>query len=225
MDILIVDSDADFSRQLKINLRNIGRKCDLLECCERASGAALRKSYKLLIINIENTGDQCSQFIERFSQARNTPVIVVSRNAELDTKIHHLKVGAVDYVVKPVDFEELIARVDLQLRKRISTSVVTSKLIFDDLTIHLSDSSVERGGRNINLTPQEFATLLCLARRQGQAVSRQTLFEHVWGSAKPPQANLVNVAVRRLRRKIDDAFEKKFLHTVHGIGYLAGYRD
>lgn len=121
MDILIVDSDADFSGKLRNNLRNIGRKCDLLECCERVSGAALRKNYQLLIINIENTGDRCSQFIEQFSQARNTPVIVVSRNAELDAKIHHLKVGAVDYVVKPVDFEELIARVDLQLRKRIST--------------------------------------------------------------------------------------------------------
>lgn len=225
MDILIVDRDAAFSRRLKNNLLSIGKKSDLFECCERASGPALRKNYHLLIVNIENTGDQCSRFIEKFSQARSTPVIVVSRNSELDTKIHHLKIGAVDYLVKPVNFEELIARVDLQLRKRISTSAFTSKLIFDDLTIHLSDSSVQRGGRNINLTKQEFATLLCLARRQGQAVSRQTLFEHVWGSATSPQANLVNVAMRRLRRKIDDAFEKKFLHTVHGIGYLAGYRD
>ncbi|MEG1770627.1 MAG: response regulator transcription factor [Comamonas sp.] len=225
MEILIVDQDSIFAKRLKKKLLGIGRKSDVFECCERAIEPALRRGYELLIINVENTGDKGSKFIERFNQAKSTPVIVVSENGEVETKIHHLRIGAVDYVVKPVDFEELLARVNMQLRKRMPQSTFTSKLIFDDLTINLSDSSVERGGRLINLTKQEFATLLYLARHQGKPVSRDKLFEHVWGSKNLQQANLVNVAVGRLRRKIDDAFEKKFLHTVHGVGYVAEYRD
>ncbi|MNR38674.1 Transcriptional regulatory protein CusR [compost metagenome] len=102
---------------------------------------------------------------------------------------------------------------------------LASKLVFGDLVINLASSSVERGGRSINLTTQEFATLLYLARHQGEPVSRQQLFENVWGHAQPQGANVINVAVGRLRRKIDAAFERKFIHTVHGTGYEAGYRD
>ncbi|MNV57404.1 Transcriptional activator protein CzcR [compost metagenome] len=102
---------------------------------------------------------------------------------------------------------------------------IASKLDFGDLVINLSNSSVERGGRIIHLTQQEFATLLCLARHHGQPVSRQQLLENVWGDGHALRANVINVAMGRLRRKIDAAFEKKFIHTVHGTGYAAGYRD
>lgn len=225
MKILIVDRDGDFARRLKTKLLDMGRKADLFECCQCACEPALERNYSLLIVNVEKVGDECSRFIESFNKASSTPVIVVSRNAEIEAKIHHFKIGAVDYVVKPVDFEEFLARVDLQLRKRTLHSDYTSKLVFDDLTIHLSSGCVERAGKSINLTQQEFATLLYLARHQGKTVSRQKLFENVWGSKHLHQANLVNVAIGRLRRKIDHSFEKKFLHTVHGIGYVAEYRD
>lgn len=225
MEILIVDQDSSFSSRLGKKLLSIGHQSERFGCCERAGKQAMQGGYDLLVINVENIGDAASRFIERFSKARSTPVIVTSINADVETKIHHLKIGAVDYMVKPVDFEEFLARVNLQLRKRTPHSAVTSKLIFDDLTIHLSSNSIERGGRSISLTQQEFSTLLYLARHQGMPVSRETLFENVWGGKKLHQANLVNVAIRRLRRKMDDAFEKKFLHTVHGVGYVAEYRD
>jgi DNA-binding response OmpR family regulator len=225
MEILIVDRDGDFARTLEEKLSGMGRKADMFACCKCARETALERNYSLLIVNVEKVGDECSGFIESFSKASSTPVIVVSSNAEIESKIHHLKIGAVDYVVKPVDFEELLARVDLQLRKRTLHSDCTAKLVFDDLTIHLSSGCVERAGRSINLTRQEFATLLYLARHQGKTVSRQKLFENVWGSKHLHQANLVNVAIGRLRRKIDHSFEKKFLHTVHGVGYVAEYRD
>ncbi|WP_159914571.1 response regulator transcription factor [Pantoea sp. 18069] len=221
----MVDQDSHFLRRLEQKLSGIGHQSYLFDCYARAGQSVLQGNYNLLIVNIENTGDEGSRFVERFSKERSTPVIVTSTNGEVETKIHHLKIGAVDYVVKPVDFEEFMARVSVQLGKGVAHSVVTSKLVFDDLTIHLSSSSVERGGRLISLTKQEFSTLLYLARHQGEPVSREKLFENVWGNKNLRQANLINVAIGRLRKKIDDSFERKFLHTVHGIGYVAEYRD
>ena len=151
--------------------------------------------------------------------------MVTSFNGEVSSKIHHLNIGAVDYVVKPVDFEEFMARVALQLGKSLPRVDVSSKLDLGDLVINLASRSVERGGLSIQLTTQEFATLLYLARHQGEPVSRQQLLENFWSPSQPPRANVVNVAMGRLRRKIDAGFEKKFIHTVHGVGYVAEYRD
>lgn len=225
MEILIVDQDLPFARRLEKKILRLGHSADLLACCALAADQALQRSYDLLIINVKHTGDVGSQFIESFSQVRNTPVIVTSTNGQVAAKIHHLNLGAVDYVVKPVDFEEFMARITLQLRKATPSSAIAAKLVFGDLVINLASGSVERGGRSIHLTTQELATLLYLARHQGEAVSRQQLFDHVWGASHSHRANVINVAMGRLRRKIDAGLEKKFIHTVHGIGYVAGYRE
>ncbi|MEG1456568.1 MAG: hypothetical protein RSC66_13480, partial [Comamonas sp.] len=88
MEILIVDRDGDFARRLKTKLLDMGRKADLFECCQRACEPALERNYSLLIVNVEKVGDECSRFIESFNKASSTPVIVVSRNAEIEAKIH-----------------------------------------------------------------------------------------------------------------------------------------
>lgn len=225
MEILIVDQDLPFARRLEKKISRLGHSADLLACCALAAAQVLQRSYDLLIINVKHTGDAGSQFIESFSQLRHTPVIVTSTNGEVAAKIHHLNLGAVDYVVKPVDFEELMARITLQLRKATPSSAIAAKLVFGDLVINLASGSVERGGQSISLTTQEFATLLYLARHQGKPVSRQQLFENVWGGSHAHRANVINVAMGRLRRKIDASFERKWIHTVHGVGYVAEYRD
>lgn len=225
MEILLVDQDLAFARRLEKKLLKLGHRCAIFARAELADAPALQGNHDLLVIDVKTAGDAGSRFMEKFSQQRQTPVIVTSTNADIAAKIHHLNLGAVDYVVKPVDFEEFLARISLQLRKSSPQAAIASKLVFGDLVIDLSTGSAERGGRCIHLTPQEFATLLCLARHQGEAVSRQALRENVWGQAHLPRANVINVAVGRLRRKIDAAFDRKFIHTVHGVGYVAAYRD
>lgn len=225
MKILIVDKDLPFAMRLTNELISIGHTSNIYSNCKQAYDAILNISHDLIIINIDYIGDESSIFVESFNKIQSIPIIVTSQNGELETKIYHLKAGAVDYVVKPVDFEEFIARVKLQLRKIHHQSAPTSKLVFDDLIIYLSKNCVERNGKLINLTKQEFATLLYLARRKGELVTREELFENVWGNSNLNSSNLINVAIRRLRRKLDEGHDRKFLHTVHGIGYIAEYRD
>lgn len=225
MEIFIVDKDFSFAMRLMDELLGIGHKSYFYDNYRLAYEEITNRSQDLLIINVEEIGDEASVFVSDFLKLHNIPVIVTSSNGELSSKIYHLKAGAVDYVVKPVSFEELIARITLQIRKRTQNQTPTSKLIFDDLVIHLSKNCVERSGKRINLTKQEFATLLYLARRKGELVTREELFQNVWGQVNMSTANLINVAIRRLRRKIDEGYDRKFLHTVHGIGYIAEYRD
>lgn len=225
MEILIVDKDLPFAMKLIDELLSIGHKSNFYDNCRQAYEISLKTPHDLLVVSVEEIDDEASIFAGNFSKIHNIPVIVTSKNGELESKIHHLKAGAVDYVVKPVDFEELMARVTLQLRKRTQYKSPASKLIFDDLIIHLSKNSVERDGKCINLTKQEFATLLYLSRRRGELVTREELFENVWGQATLTRVNIINVAIRRLRKKIDDGHKRKFLHTVHGVGYIAEFRD
>lgn len=225
MQILIVDDDYPFTTNLANALVMAGHKSHIFNCCTHAYEASLRRKFDLAIINVKTAGDEESLLIRNLSRITTAPIIAISSNGDLETKIHHLNVGATDYVVKPVDFEELMARVALQLRKVARPSLKISKLIFDDLIIHLSKNCVERSGKIINLTKQEFEILIYLARRQGELVTREELFKNVWGQANLYRANLVNVAVHRLRQKIDGTFEKKFLNTIHGIGYVAEYRN
>lgn len=225
MEIIIVDRDLPFACRLEKMILQMGHGSIRFDGCAQARERAYSGQCDLLVVNIDNDGGAASKFIELFSRMHHAPVIVTSVNAEIACKIHHLNIGAVDYVVKPVDFEEFMARVALQLGRRTAPVEIASKLDFGDLVINLSNSSVERGGRTIPLTPQEFATLLCLARQRGQPVSRQQLLDKVWGPGHALRANVINVAMGRLRRKIDAAFDRKFIHTIHGTGYAAGYRD
>lgn len=225
MKILIVDKDFPFAIRIANELASVGHKPYFFDCYYKGHQASLQCDYDLLIINIDSVGDEGSCFVEKFCKRHTTPVIVTSLNGGIDTKVHHLKIGADDYVVKPVATEELMARVSLHLRKRIRHATQSSTLVFGDLIIHLSKNCVERSGKSITLTKQEFSTLLYLIRRQGELVTRDEIFKNIWGDSSLRKSNLVNVAIRRLRQKIDEPFDKKFLYTVHGIGYIAEYRD
>jgi len=225
MRILIVDKDLPFAIKVANELANLGHKPYFFDCFSKGYQASLQGDHDLLLINVNSVGDEGSCFVEKFSKRHTTPVIVTSSNGEIYAKIHHLKIGADDYIVKPVATEELMARISLQLRKRIRHSIPNSTLVFGDLIIHLSKNCVERNGISITLTKQEFSTLLYLVRRQGELVTRDELFKNIWGKSSLRRSNLVNVAIRRLRQKIDEPFDKKFLYTVHGIGYIAEYRD
>jgi two-component system copper resistance phosphate regulon response regulator CusR len=159
---------------------------------------------------------------------KSTPVLMLTARDTLQDKVIGLDAGADDYLVKPFAFSELLARVGAQLRRGAASSAapVASATVMSlaDLELDLVSRKAVRAGQRLHLTAKEFALLTLLLRRQGQILSRSTLAEQVWDMNFDSDTNVVEVAVRRLRAKLDDPFRGKLLHNVRGMGYVLAQR-
>ncbi len=149
-----------------------------------------------------------------------TPILMLTARDTVDDRVHGLDAGADDYLSKPFAFRELLARVRALARRR--PAIVPQVVVVADLRIDLAAHRVQRGGRPVELTAKEFALLECLALHAGQVVDRAAISAHVWDDNHDPFTNVLEVLVRRLRRKIDDDFEPKLVQTLRGAGYLLG---
>lgn len=147
-----------------------------------------------------------------------TPVLFLTARDQVDDKVKGLELGADDYLVKPFAFSELIARIRSLLRRKQPFSNETLKIA--DLEIDIVKHRATRGDIRLNLTAKEFMLLVLLAKRTGEVLSRTYIAEQVWDINFDSDTNVVDVAIRRLRQKVDDPFEKKLIHTVRGMGYL-----
>lgn len=147
-----------------------------------------------------------------------TPVLMLSARSELEDRVEGLNLGADDYLPKPFAFTEVLARVRALMRRRTpeATGLV---LTAGDLTLDLPTREVKRGGKQITLTNKEFELLEHLLRNKGRVLSRVILTERIWDMNFDTQTNIVDVMINRLRRKIDDDFDTKLIHTVRGVGY------
>jgi len=151
-----------------------------------------------------------------------TPVLILTAKDTVDDRVQGLDLGADDYLVKPFAFPELVARIRALLRRGRMDQVL--KLQLDDLEMDLLTRRVTRRGLTLDLTAKEFELLEYLLRHQGRVVSREMLARDVWQVAAraTPLDNVIDVSIARLRRKIDDPFEKKLLHTLRGVGFMLG---
>lgn len=175
--------------------------------------------YDLILLDLQlpdiNGVDLCRNWRRK---GQKTPIIMLTALSQIDQRIGGLEAGADDYLCKPFDFGELLARIRVQLR-RGSETVQDSLLQAADLTLNLLTREVQRGGQKIDLTAKEFALLEYLLRNRGRAVTRTALIEHVWDMHFDSDTNIVDVFIRYLRRKIDDDFEVKLIQTKRGRGY------
>jgi two-component system copper resistance phosphate regulon response regulator CusR len=149
-----------------------------------------------------------------------TPVLMLTARDKVEDRVRGLQDGADDYLVKPFAFSELLARVGALLRRGAAVSVATTQMRLADLELDLASRKAHRDGKRLDLTAKEFTLLTLLLRRRGQILSRTTLAEQVWDMNFDSDTNVVEVAVRRLRAKLDDPFPSKLLHTVRGMGYV-----
>jgi two-component system copper resistance phosphate regulon response regulator CusR len=154
----------------------------------------------------------------------DTPVLFLTARDAVQDRVHGLELGADDYLVKPFAFSELLARVRSLLRRGGSTPQETS-LQLADLRLDLIRRRVERSGRRIDLTAKEFALLEMLLRRQGEVLPKSLIASQVWDMNFDSDTNVIEVAIRRLRLKIDDDFPNKLIHTVRGMGYVLEERS
>ena len=162
--------------------------------------------------------DGWSVLTEMRQQHKSMPVLFLTARDAVPDRVKGLELGADDYLVKPYAFTELLARVRALLRRRGERQPAILQVA--DLSVDLLGHKTRRGDTRLELAPKEFALLSLLARRQGEVLSRLAIAEQVWDMSFDFDSNVIDVAVRRLRRKVDDLFPVKLIHTVRGMGYV-----
>ena len=155
---------------------------------------------------------------EMRQQHINTPVIFLTAKTEISDRVHGLDLGANDYLIKPFSFEELAARV--RMITRDSTGNSTNTFTVGDLTVDIKSREVKRAGKRIDLSAREYSILEALIRNAGTVMSREKIESSVWNYDYEGGTNVIDVYIRYLRKKIDDNFDTKLIHTVRGVGYV-----
>ena len=219
MRILIVEDEKKTSAYLKKGLSENGFIVDVADQGEDGLRCALRIGYDLVILDIMlPKQDGWSVIAEIRRSGKQTPVLFLTARDTVQDRVKGLELGADDYIVKPFAFSELLARVRSILRRGPTRQ--SEILRIADLEIDLLRHKAIRGGKRLDLTPKEFSLLSFLVRRTGEFLSRTLIAEQVWDMNFDSDTNVVDVSVRRHRRKVDVSFTKKLIHTIRGVGYI-----
>ena len=220
MKLLIVEDQAKTGQYLRQGLTEAGFMTELASDGITGQHLALTGDFSLLILDVMLPGRDGWQILQAVRSAGlNIPVLFLTARDAVEDRVHGLELGADDYLVKPFAFSELLARVRSLLRRGNSTTQETS-LQLADLRLDLIRRRVERKGQRIDLTAKEFSLLELLLRRQGEVLPKSLIASQVWDMNFDSDTNVIEVAIRRLRLKIDDAHEHKLIHTVRGMGYV-----
>ena len=219
MKILIVEDEPKTGDYLKQGLAEAGFVADLARNGPDGLHLALSEDYDLVVLDIMLPGLDGWQVLRELRQAgRHAPVLFLTARDQIEDRVKGLELGADDYLVKPFAFSELLARCRSLLRRGKAKEPETLKAA--DLELDLMRRRVTRAGRRIDLTAKEFALLELLLRRQGEVLPRSLIASQVWDMNFDSDTNVIEVAMRRLRAKIDDDFEPKLIRTVRGMGYV-----
>ncbi|UZE27424.1 heavy metal response regulator transcription factor [Pseudomonas asplenii] len=220
MKLLIVEDQAKTGQYLRQGLNEAGFNCELVADGSSGQHLALTDDYDLLILDVMLPGRNGWQILQAVRAAGlEIPVLFLTARDSVEDRVHGLELGADDYLVKPFAFSELLARVRSLLRRGGGTAQDTS-LQVADLRLDLIRRRVQRAGQRIDLTAKEFALLEMLLRRQGEVLPKSLIASQVWDMNFDSDTNVIEVAIRRLRLKIDDAHPDKLIHTVRGMGYV-----
>jgi two-component system copper resistance phosphate regulon response regulator CusR len=220
MRILIVEDEPKIGDYLRQGLTEVGFVVDLARDGLDGLHLALTEAYDLAILDVMLPGIDGWQVLQGIRRAgKNMPVLFLTARDSVDDRVKGLELGADDYLVKPFAFSELLARVRTLLR-RGGMAKEPEFLRAADLELDLMRRRVTRSGKRINLTSKEFALLELLLRRQGEVLPRSLIASQVWDMNFDSDTNVIEVAIRRLRAKIDDGLEPKLIHTVRGMGYV-----
>lgn len=219
MRLLIAEDEKKTAAYLKKGLSENGFVVDVSADGEDGEFRALNYEYDLIILDVTLPGKDGWAIMSGIrSKGKTTPVLFLTARDSVGDKVKGLQLGADDYLIKPFSFAELLARIQSILRRTPGRQPDTLKIA--DLEIDFIHHKVLRGGKRLDLSAKEFLLLSFLARRKGEVLSRTLIAEQVWDMNFDSDTNVVDVAIRRLRSKIDDSFSCKLIHTVRGMGYV-----
>lgn len=221
MKILIVEDGQKTGDYLRQGLTENGFVVDLARDGADGLHMALTEAYDILILDVMLPKVDGWTILETLRKAgKSTPVLFLTAKDQVQDRVRGLDLGADDYLVKPFDFSELLARVRTLLRRQRPQVAETEILTVNDLNLDLKRRRVNRAGERIELTAKEFALLELFMRHEGEVLSRSQIASQVWDINFDSDTNVIDVAVKRLRSKMDDRFDVKLIHTVRGMGYV-----
>jgi DNA-binding response OmpR family regulator len=219
MRILLVEDEKPLSNAIKEGLEESGFVVDTAYDGESAlSKIEIEESYDLIILDIMIPKLDGVSLLKKIRElGYKMPVLMLTAKSEVETKVKTFGIGADDYLTKPFDFRELLARVHALLRrtKDIKTGIIT----IDDLEIDTEKMEVKRGGKAIKLTKKEYQILLYLAMNKGRVVEKSELENHLWDENSTPWSDTLRTHIKNIRRKVDSVYEKKLIKTIPGVGY------
>jgi len=221
MKLLLVEDDREIGATLESGLQEHGIRVERAESYKEGRTRALGGQFDLIILDVMLPGgsglDLCGELRTR---GVSTPILMLTARDAVTDRVTGLERGADDYLTKPFAFAELLARIRALARRR--PALESEQVRIADLNVDLAGRRVSRAGHAIELTAKEFALLECFVRNVGRVVDRATITAHVWDENHDPFTNVLEVLVRRLRRKIDEGYATQLIHTVRGAGYRFG---
>ncbi|QEY12150.1 MULTISPECIES: heavy metal response regulator transcription factor [unclassified Cellvibrio] len=225
MRLLLVEDEEKTSSYINRAMSELGFRVDVADNGIDGLYLAQEHDYDAIILDVMLPGKDGYAVLEKLRATKQTPVLMLSARGSVDERVKGLRSGADDYLAKPFSLIELVARIQALLRRRHSDGADVTQLQIDDLHLDLLARRVTRAGQRLELTAKEFALLSLLARRQGEILSKMMIAEQVWDMNFDSDANVVEVAIKRLRAKIDTPYPVKLLHTVRGMGYVLEARS
>lgn len=219
MKLLVVEDDLRSAQALERSLNQHGFSVDLATDGLEGLTLAREQDYDCLVMDVMLPGlDGFSVVSDLRLAGIQTPVIFLTARDALSDRVRGLKIGGGDYLVKPFAFSELLLRINNLSGRQAAPPA--SEWRVANLTLDPIERRATRGGKRIDLTVQEFAILMLLFRNHGRVVTRARIAEEIWGGADYADPNLIDAAIRRVRKKVDESFAVKLLHTRRGVGYL-----
>lgn len=220
MRILVVEDEVKTADYLRKGLSESGYRVEVALNGLDGQQLIQTQAFDLIILDVMLPGLDGWQLLQNIRQISQTPVLFLTARDAVEDRVKGLELGADDYLVKPFSYAELLARVRTLLRRGPPRE--SAEFQVADLQLDLLRRQVTRQGERINLTNKEFALLHLLMSREGEVLSRAFIAAQVWQMNFDSDTNVVDVAIRRLRAKVDDPYPQKLIHTVRGMGYLLG---
>lgn len=219
--ILIIEDEIKIARFLELELNYEGYKVEKVHDGREGLDKAKADEYDLILLDIMLPSMNGIEVLRRIRQSSEIPIIMLTAKDGTMDKVTGLDMGADDYVTKPFEIEELLARIRVALKRKSVQKATTSNVLqIGDLTVDLEKYNATYKDEEIELTKREFDLLVYLVENKNIALSREKIVETVWGYDYLGDTNVVDVYIRYLRSKIDDRFNLKLIHTVRGVGYI-----
>jgi len=219
MKVLVVEDDRTVGQYVKRGLEEQLNQVDLVDDGADGLIRASQSEYDVIVLDLRLPGMSGIEVLRTLrDKGDTTPVLVLTAQDAVESKVQALRTGADDYVTKPFAFEELLARVEALSRR--PKGMASATLEVADLEINTNLHEVRRSGILLDLTPKEYLVLEYLVRNSGRVMTRTLITEYAWDYHFDPGTNVVDVVINRLRKKVDQGFKPKLIHTVRGVGYI-----